>query len=184
MKRVYFIKPVGMDGPIKIGCSQSPGKRRDTLDTWSPFALEIVAETEGHFDLEQAFHVMFEESHQRREWFTWSPRLQQTIDEINAGTFDYTSLPAPRRIIGRVVKRVRRPRSINERYRTSAMARMQYSPSDWTRFYHPRLRAVIGQFWGETHWIDNFAAVEQIIQDGGGKPSKMDWQRLASEVAA
>lgn len=95
MKRVYFIKPVGMDGPIKIGCSQSPQLRREALDNWSPFALEIVAEIEGGFDLERRFHALFVETHQRREWFGWSKRLAATIAAIRDGTFDLATLPEP-----------------------------------------------------------------------------------------
>lgn len=98
MKHVYFIKPIGLDGPIKIGCSHSPDGRRDTLETWAPFALEVVAEIEGHFDLEQRFHAMFWDSHERREWFSCTPELRQTIERVRAGTFDVASLPAPRRL--------------------------------------------------------------------------------------
>lgn len=99
MKRVYFIKPVGMDGPIKIGCSQSPNTRRAALASWSPFALEIIAEIDGDHDMERRFHALFAETHQRREWFGWSRRLAATIAAINDGTFDIQALPAPINII-------------------------------------------------------------------------------------
>lgn len=95
MSKVYFIKPVGLDGPIKIGCSVAPDSRRSTLETWSPFALEIVAEIEGGFALEARFHALFQETHQRREWFGTSRRLQAVIAAINAGTFNVETLPAP-----------------------------------------------------------------------------------------
>lgn len=107
MKRVYFIKPVGMDGPIKIGCSQSPDGRRCTLETWSPFALEVIAEIDGGFNIERRLHHAFYASHQRREWFTPTPRLLAVIAEIQAGTFDVTSLPE----IGNVVSNMWRARS-------------------------------------------------------------------------
>lgn len=92
---VYFIKPVGMDGPIKVGCSFSPERRRRALDTWSPFALEIIAEIEGDYDLEQRFHALFVETHQRREWFGASKRIAATVAAINDGSFDIATLPAP-----------------------------------------------------------------------------------------
>lgn len=95
MRRVYFIKPIGMDGPVKIGCSHSPDGRLSTLNTWSPFALEIVAEIDGDERLERRFHGLFKEQHQRREWFAWTPELQRVIDEVRAGTFDTTTLPPP-----------------------------------------------------------------------------------------
>jgi hypothetical protein len=98
MRRVYFIKPVGHDGPIKIGCSYSPDSRRSTLACWSPFPLEIVAEIAGGFDLERRFHARFVHLHSRREWFNWAPDLQAVIDEIVSGAFDIATLPSPRNL--------------------------------------------------------------------------------------
>ncbi len=95
MRRVYFIKPIGLDGPIKVGCSYSPDTRRRTLETWSPFALEILAEVEGDMALERRFHALFIETHQRREWFGWSKRIATTIEAIKDGSFDVETLPAP-----------------------------------------------------------------------------------------
>jgi hypothetical protein len=94
-RRVYFIKPVGLDGPIKVGCSYSPDGRRKTLETWCPFALEIVAEIDGGIDTERRFHALFVETHLRREWFGWSRRIAATIEAIRDGSFDVAALPAP-----------------------------------------------------------------------------------------
>ncbi|WP_230280240.1 GIY-YIG nuclease family protein [Croceicoccus sp. Ery15] len=179
MKRVYFIKPVGMDGPVKIGCSQSPTSRRDALSTWSPFELEIVAEIEGGFDTEQCFHAMFEEQHQRREWFSWSEQLQDVIDSINAGTFDFNDLPGPKRITGNAGK-TRRKRTVAECYRASAMRRMHNSPSDWGKFYYPALRRILPERWRDDHWFANRNGIEKLILNGGGKPSRTDWDRRAA----
>lgn len=95
MTRVYFIKPVGMDGPIKIGCSVSPDGRRQTLAVWSPFALEIVAEIEGNFQMERRFHARHLASRERGEWFTATELLKADIASIRAGTFDAAVLPDP-----------------------------------------------------------------------------------------
>lgn len=103
--RVYFIKPIGMNGPIKIGCSASPDGRRSVLATWSPFALEVVAEIEGDFQLEQRFHARFLGQHERREWFTASPDLLATIAQIAAGKFDPSTLPPPKRLPSKLGKR-------------------------------------------------------------------------------
>jgi len=97
-KKVYFIKPIGMDGPIKIGCSAAPDTRRSTLETWSPFPLEIIAEIEGGEQLERRFHAKFTAQHKSREWFSVSADLLVTIEAINAGTFEIETLPAPRRL--------------------------------------------------------------------------------------
>jgi hypothetical protein len=94
-RKVYFIRPVGMQGPVKIGCSKAPDGRRITLETWSPFPLEIVAEIDGCMDDERRFHSLFRHQHKSREWFDWSPELQSVIDAINCGTFDLSSLPTP-----------------------------------------------------------------------------------------
>lgn len=99
MSRVYFIKPIGMDGPVKIGCSFSPERRRSSLATWSPFALEIVAEIDGDTTLERRFHAAFISTHQRREWFNASAEISATISAINAGTFDISTLPGPRSVV-------------------------------------------------------------------------------------
>lgn len=96
MRHVYFIKPIGMDGPIKIGCSNHPMARLAALSTWSPFPLEVVAEVEGTFILERQFHALFRADHRTGEWFTASPALIATIAAIKAGRFDFTSLPDPR----------------------------------------------------------------------------------------
>ncbi|GLV28168.1 hypothetical protein TomTYG75_06920 [Sphingobium sp. TomTYG75] len=94
-RTVYFIKPIGMDGPIKIGCSRSPDGRCEALANWSPFALEVVAEIKGGFDLERRFHAAFAATHERREWFASSPELSAAIVAINAGTFNISTLPGP-----------------------------------------------------------------------------------------
>lgn len=91
---VYFIKPKGMDGPIKIGCSKSPECRLSALDTWSPFPLEIIAEYAGDKAIEGRFHALFQDTHERREWFAASPAIAAAVVAINAGTFDPSILPA------------------------------------------------------------------------------------------
>jgi hypothetical protein len=96
--KVYFIKPIGMEGPIKIGRSISPDKRRETLLTWCPFPLEIVAEIEGPKELERRFHQHFIDLYMRHEWFRVSNELQAVIREINEGTFDIDCLPAPKKL--------------------------------------------------------------------------------------
>lgn len=97
-RRVYFIKPIGLDGPIKIGCSRSPDNRRASLETWSPFPLEIVAEIDGCDRIERRFHAKFFADRTHREWFSTSPELRRVIGEIQAGTFDIATLPDPVRL--------------------------------------------------------------------------------------
>lgn len=98
MTQVYFIKPIGKRGPVKIGCSFAPDGRKSTLQCWSPYPLEIVATLNGYTVLERRFHAKFVALHTHSEWFRWSKELQATIDAINDGTFDINILPSPERL--------------------------------------------------------------------------------------
>src|SRR3546814_17810183 len=95
MKRVYFIRPIGQTGPVKIGCSVGPNKRRHELETWSHVPLEIFAEIDGGFDIARRFHAKFQDPHARREWFTGSQGLPATITAINTGAFELSTLHEP-----------------------------------------------------------------------------------------
>jgi hypothetical protein len=96
---VYFIKPIGFDGPIKIGSSIHPEGRRQTLECWSPFPLQIVAEIEVDCELERRFHALFFDQHKGREWFEVTPELLSVIEQVQAGTFDVDTLPAPKHLL-------------------------------------------------------------------------------------
>jgi hypothetical protein len=82
--RVYFIKPVGMDGPIKIGCSALPEKRLADLMAWSPLPLEVIGSVAGTINDEQFLHGCFAHIHSHREWFHSSLPLRNMISEIIA----------------------------------------------------------------------------------------------------
>lgn len=105
MSWVYFIKPDGMPGPIKIGVSKSPERRRVQLENSSPVRLKIVALVIGGGLLERRFHAHFEHLHERCEWFRFAPELQEMINRINCGKFDASQLPAGLRIDGRGIPR-------------------------------------------------------------------------------
>jgi hypothetical protein len=93
MKSVYFIKPVGMTGPVKIGCARDVDKRLDELMSWSPVDLEVLATVPGDFNLENRIHRMFFLSHRRHEWFDWSPELGELIRLILDGKFTEAIVP-------------------------------------------------------------------------------------------
>lgn len=90
---VYFIRPVGQEGPVKIGCSKAPVERLKAYLPWSPVPLEIVAVIEGDYALEGRFHREFQALHTHHEWFRPSAELSATIREIQSGRFDPSSLP-------------------------------------------------------------------------------------------
>lgn len=92
MRHVYFMRPVGMGGPIKIGCSENPENRRQLLSRLH-LPLELVAVTQGDYFLERQFHTLFGASHIGKEWFFPTADILAVIEAINAGTFDKSALP-------------------------------------------------------------------------------------------
>jgi len=90
---VYFIRPVGMAGPVKIGWSKSVETRLLQLTEWSPFPLEIAARIDGDRHIEARFHALFHDLRSHKEWFHASPRIDAVIADILAGAFDVQGLP-------------------------------------------------------------------------------------------
>lgn len=83
---IYFLKPIGMEGPIKIGCSSAPEKRLAVFAAWSPFPLEIAATAKGNYKIERALHDRFAHLHTHLEWFKPDLELTSAIRRIAAGT--------------------------------------------------------------------------------------------------
>lgn len=79
-KRVYFLRPVGQLGPVKIGCSVFPEGRLDNFTLWSPMKLELVTHVPGSHADEKALHGMFAAHHLHGEWFGASKELLALID--------------------------------------------------------------------------------------------------------
>jgi hypothetical protein len=98
---VYFLKPVGSDGPVKIGHARYPHERLAQYMKWSPVELEIAAiahvpDYRHDERCEAQFHGKYRDQHTHHEWFEWSPELQKDIDAINSGEFVFADLPDPR----------------------------------------------------------------------------------------
>lgn len=92
MKRVYFLRPVGQLGPIKIGCSKLPELRLETLTVWSPMRLELICSVPGTHKDERTLHGMFHKHHVHGEWFGASKELLALIDHCQA-TGELPALP-------------------------------------------------------------------------------------------
>lgn len=107
---VYFLRPIGMPGPVKIGASVEPEARMATYQRWSPFPLEIVVAVKGGRELEARFHALFSRLHSHHEWFKGHPEIDAVIDALKAGTFDLSGLPEPMDL-RRKMHPVRRERS-------------------------------------------------------------------------
>jgi hypothetical protein len=103
---VYFLRAVGLDGPVKIGCSVDPDARRDVYSKISPFPLEVVAKIPGSPSYEWRFHTRFVHLHSHHEWFHAAPELTAAIEQINAGTFDLETLPRAKPLPGRGPRRL------------------------------------------------------------------------------
>lgn len=97
-RQVYFIRPVGAEGPVKIGSSGSPEARLRQCAAMSPVELEIVAVLPGGLDLERRFHALFADAIDHHEWFHATPEVVAVIAAVLSGSFDPSALPPPRRL--------------------------------------------------------------------------------------
>jgi hypothetical protein len=82
---VYFLRPIGADGRIKIGCSYKPASRLVSLSVWACYPLELVAVAPGDFSTERALHDYFAADRLHHEWFRSSPELLKVIDLMSRG---------------------------------------------------------------------------------------------------
>ena len=123
---IYFIRPVGMDGPIKIGHSIEPLNRLNAFSTWSPFPLEIIGSVPGAMADETFLHQCFSDLHTHREWFLSNPALRRSIQTIlSAGTVDAvrkTLVPK-----NGIKNRSRRPRTPEAKLQTSYKMRVDWA---------------------------------------------------------
>lgn len=136
---VYFIRPVGMLAPIKIGRSEAPKDRLSSLMSWSPFPLEIVATIEGDNSLELKLHTRFAHVRTHREWFLADVDLLRGVDLLIAGksveeAFDFN-----------ISKRRLSPRN-----------RPIPSPGDKARSYRMRLHHLLQRLYGVNHSGNNW----------------------------
>lgn len=93
MAYVYFLRPIGHDGPIKIGHSDDPSRRCEAYNAIAPWELEVVGKLAGTTLMERQFHTLFAHLHTHHEWFRAAPELLITLAAINGGAFDPAVLP-------------------------------------------------------------------------------------------
>lgn len=92
---VYFLRPQGLNGPIKIGSSRNPVSRLRSIQAYSPFPLELIGQAEAESSLEWRLHARFRDQHSHNEWFHWSEELEETVARVCDGTLNVDTLPAP-----------------------------------------------------------------------------------------
>lgn len=164
---VYFIRPIGKDGPVKIGCSELPVDRLSYLMSWSPVPLEVVATTPGDHKLERRIHGIFAADHSHREWFRCSPQLIEFIAKIAAGApiselIDLSCDVAPFRKFPRRVNTAERTRYLSYSARVrGAVARAQ-GPPDGPMLYAPLdVDAILDRWCG----YRNKSAIQPTVEE-------------------
>jgi len=80
---IYFARPIGGDGRIKIGCSYNPAKRLVALASWSAYPIEIIAVAAGGFADEKMLHQFFADDRLHCEWFRASDDLHFVIEAMS-----------------------------------------------------------------------------------------------------
>lgn len=175
-KRVYFLRPVGQVGPIKIGCSVFPEGRLDNFTLWSPQPLELIVSVPGTHANERALHGMFRKHHVHGEWFGASKQLLALIDHCSA----HGELPELPQVVKFSAVRHRahttmRPQAVDRR---AWAARIR---ADYERGVHP-------QEIGEQHNITRVTVLRMVRFAGGkvqsrGTPSGLRDMDRAADMA-
>jgi hypothetical protein len=168
---VYFLKPIGMDGPIKIGTSYEPLARLRQLMSWSPFELELIVKVPGSSELERNIHSCFKDAHKHGEWFHPVPRLTDAIAKLVAGVAVDEAIDLNDRrgsILGAALTESGRQRK-HYWSRINAGTRAVYGREH--KFATPRVEAIMSKWrgspnlkgTGETPTAEEFAELEAFI---------------------
>jgi hypothetical protein len=139
-KVVYFMKPKGKSGPIKIGCSHVPEERLESLSAWSPYPLEIIGTVPGDFPDESYLHRCLADHHLHREWFKAASIVLDTIRKVlAAGSVEGVRsdiLP-----VGGIRRTTRRKRTDDEKKRFSYSRRVSFCEDRTRKIQRDRWKA-------------------------------------------
>lgn len=75
---IYFLKA---DNKVKIGYADDPSKRIPSIQTSSPFELEVLLIIDGNYDKESELHKRFQKHRKSGEWFDLEEPIQAFIKE-------------------------------------------------------------------------------------------------------
>jgi len=75
---IYFIKA---NDRVKIGYAADPTNRIPSIQTSSPFKLEVLLIIEGNYEVERKLHKRFQEYRITGEWFEYGERLESFVSE-------------------------------------------------------------------------------------------------------
>lgn len=126
---VYFVKPIGMPGPIKIGCSAMPRHRLSQLNSWAAFPLEIICRIPGDYDAERRFHARLQADWSHSEWFHPTPDVLAVVESAKLGVIPDTSPKILRKRDEAVMKS--RGERIGWRHRLEAAKRHAFGFAGW-----------------------------------------------------
>jgi hypothetical protein len=157
---VYFMKPKGRKGPIKIGCSSGPEQRLETLSAWSPYPLEIVGTVPGGFPDESFLHRCLADDHLHREWFKATPRvigvMQKVLEARGVETVKSEMAPA-----GTIRKNIRRKRTENVKLRFSYSRKVSFCEDRTRKIQRDRWKApddihrILNTWRGYRYWNED-----------------------------
>jgi|TARA_B110000093_G_C12710634_1_gene302052 hypothetical protein len=75
---IYFLKA---NNRIKIGYANDPTQRIPSIQTSSPFELEVLLIINGNYDRERELHQKFEAFRKSGEWFEYSEPIKNFISQ-------------------------------------------------------------------------------------------------------
>ncbi len=78
---VYFIQAGDDNGPVKIGYTVDIDRRLASVQCGSPVKLRLLYTEPGTRSTESALHRRFKADRLHGEWFTYSDRLREYLDE-------------------------------------------------------------------------------------------------------
>lgn len=172
-KVVYFMKPKGKKGPIKIGCSNGPDQRLETLAAWSPYPLEIVGTVPGNFPDEGFLHSCLADHHLHREWFKAVPQVIEAMQKVlAAGSVE--AVRAEMEPAGSIRKKIRRKRTEDEKQRFSYSKRVSLCENKTRKVQADRWRApdevhrTLDRWGGYRYWD---AALKEYVRVPPTPPS-------------
>ena len=70
---VYFIKA---ENRLKIGYAEDPSKRIPSIQTSSPFQLEVLLIIDGDYSVERDLHQRFQDFRVSGEWFEFNNEIK------------------------------------------------------------------------------------------------------------
>jgi len=160
---VYFIKPVGLPGPVKIGFSAIPKNRLESLAVWSPFQLEVAVAIPGTMQLERNIQDCLVRSHSHREWFFPTDEVTGLVNALKAGKPIEDSIDLSARK-GTMRSRYKKW-SEDSKIRASYSARLRFAipdthiPPEWSRDIFNRWRN------GSAAAQSDLDRLEELIRD-------------------